>query len=109
MNMKGMAGTAKCQSRKKKRSIVYIRLVIICLHFIYFSRSAPEGYLAPAEEDYADYDNDSARFEKGEGGSTNGDARGFGQQGLGSDYGDQQGQYGQNESNNWRGNSAVGN
>ena len=56
--------------------------------------SAPSGYLPPAEEDYADYDDDSAGFGSGKDDSTNSKARGFDQQGQASE--NQQSQYGQN-------------
>eukprot|EP00091_Calanus_sinicus_P017811 TRINITY_DN3867_c0_g1_i1.p1 TRINITY_DN3867_c0_g1~~TRINITY_DN3867_c0_g1_i1.p1 ORF type:complete len:149 (-),score=37.47 TRINITY_DN3867_c0_g1_i1:497-943(-) len=56
--------------------------------------SAPAGYLPPAEDDYGDYDDDSAGFGTGKDDSTNNDARGFDQQGQASE--NQQSQYGQN-------------
>ena len=57
--------------------------------------AAPAGYLPPAEDDYADYDDDSAGFGTSKGDSTNNGVRGFGQQGQ--DNENQQSQYGQNE------------
>ena len=54
--------------------------------------SAPAGYLPPAEDDYADYDDDSAGFGTSKGDSAINNARGVGQ-----DNANQQSQYGQNE------------